>query len=59
MPRKNGTGPAGAGPMTGRGNGKCIIPLNTKKEEMAFLKNQENVLRKSLEQIETRIAALK
>ncbi len=59
MPIKDGTGPSGKGPMTGHGSGKCIIPLNTKKEEMTFLKNQEKVLKEQLGQIESRIAVLK
>ena len=59
MPVKDGTGPQGKGPMTGHGSGKCILPLNTGKEEMKFLKNQEKVLKDQLGQIETRIAVLK
>lgn len=31
MPRFDGTGPRGKGPLTGRGLGYCIEPLNTKK----------------------------
>jgi hypothetical protein len=27
MPRFDGTGPMGQGPMTGRGNGYCVLPL--------------------------------
>ena len=27
MPRFNGTGPQGQGPMTGRGEGYCALPL--------------------------------
>ena len=59
MPVKDGTGPQGKGPMTGHGSGKCILPLNTRKEEMKFLKNQEKVLKEQLEQIESRIGVLK
>jgi hypothetical protein len=58
MPNKNGTGPTGKGPLTGRGSGHCAIPLNTIDEELSFLKNQEKVLREQLGQIETRIAVL-
>jgi hypothetical protein len=58
MPVKDGTGPDGKGPMTGHGSGKCIIPLNTSKEELTFLKNQEKVLREQLGQIENRIEVL-
>jgi hypothetical protein len=27
MPRGDGTGPLGQGPMTGRGMGYCVVPL--------------------------------
>jgi len=59
MPKKDGTGPVGNGPITGRGRGKCIIPLNTDLEELTFLKNQEKVLREELSTIKTRIMTLK
>jgi hypothetical protein len=58
MPKKDGTGPNGNGPMTGRGSGFCIIPLNTKEEELKFLKNQEKVLSEQLKQVETRLKVL-
>lgn len=32
MPGHNGTGPAGAGPMTGKGKGYCIIELPENKD---------------------------
>lgn len=28
MPRFDGTGPAGMGPLTGRGMGFCVVPLS-------------------------------
>jgi hypothetical protein len=31
MPGFDGTGPAGMGPMTGRGRGYCVVPLNSTK----------------------------
>ncbi len=58
MPNKDGTGPKGKGAMTGSGSGKCIIPLNTKQEELTVLNNQKKVLRAHLQQIETKIATL-
>jgi hypothetical protein len=58
MPKKDGTGPKGIGPMTGFGNGKCIIPLDTTKEELNFLRNQKKSLSKHLAQIEIRISML-
>jgi hypothetical protein len=58
MPKKDGTGPTGKGPLTGRGSGKCIIPLNTKEEELDYLKNREKVLRDELRHVETRVKVL-
>jgi hypothetical protein len=58
MPKQNGTGPTGRGPMTGRGRGICIIPLNTAEEEFRFLKEQERVLREQLQHVETRLKVL-
>jgi hypothetical protein len=58
MPKKNGTGPSGKGPMTGLGKGRCVIPLNTPGEELNFLKNQEQALQKRLNGVRTRIKEL-
>lgn len=58
MPNFNGTGPGGKGPMTGRGRGYCIIPLNTNREELDFLKNQEKALREQLRNVKTRVKVL-
>jgi uncharacterized protein len=58
MPNKDGMGPTGKGPLTGRCSGHCAIPLNTTDEELSFLNNQKKVLRDHLGQIETRIALL-
>ena len=55
MPKLDGTGPSGRGPMTGRGSGYCVIPLNTTEQELEFLKNQEQTLRKQLKHVENRI----
>lgn len=55
MPKFDGLGPNGKGPMTGRGSGYCIIPLNTPEEELDFLKNQEQALKKQLKHVATRI----
>ena len=55
MPKFDGTGPNGKGSMTGRGSGYCVIPLNTPKEELDFLRNQEQVLKQHLKHVETRI----
>lgn len=58
MPNKDGTGPEGKGPMTGYGSGICIIPLNSKEEEVKYLKNQEKVLREQLKHVKTRLKEL-
>jgi hypothetical protein len=54
MPKHDGTGPSGNGPMTGRGSGNCIIPLNTAEQELEFLKNREMALRTQLKQVDNR-----
>jgi Family of unknown function (DUF5320) len=58
MPRFNGVGPEGKGPMTGKGEGSCVIPLNTSEEELNYLKNREEALKRELNKIETRIKKL-
>jgi Family of unknown function (DUF5320) len=55
MPKRNGTGPYGHGPLTGRGDGRCILPLNTGDEEIVFLKNREQVIEKQAQNIRDRI----
>ena len=59
MPKKDGSGPEGKGPMTGRGGGKCIISLNTKEEELDYLKNQKRVLKNELQMVEKEFGELK
>jgi hypothetical protein len=59
MPNKNGTGPKGKGALTGRGSGRCVLPLNTREEELSYLENQKKVLRQQLHQVETRVKAIK
>jgi mevalonate kinase len=58
MPKLNGTGPTGKGPMTGKGGGSCIIPLNTKEQEIDYLKNREKALKLELAKTEKRINKL-
>jgi hypothetical protein len=55
MPKFNGSGPNGKGPMTGRCSGYCVIPINTTEEEIGFLRNQEQALKKRLKHVKTRI----
>ena len=59
MPNFDGTGPDGKGPMTGRGRGYCVIPINTPEQETGFLRNQARILQEHLKQIRTRIKEVK
>jgi hypothetical protein len=56
MPTFDGTGPNGKGPITGRGSGYCVIPLNTTEQEIDFLNNRTQALRQELEHVETRLS---
>ncbi len=58
MPRHDGTGPRGTGPMSGVGGGQCVVPLNTPEQELEFLKNQQRALRQQLKLTEARILQL-
>jgi hypothetical protein len=55
LPNHDGSGPNKKGPMTGRGSGYCVIPINTAEEEMGFLKNQGQSLGQQIKHIQTRI----
>ena len=59
MPKRDGTGPAGKGPMTGKGGGSCIVALNTPKEELAYLKIRKEALQLELEKTKNRISKLR
>lgn len=58
MPGFDGTGPNGNGPMTGRGMGHCVIPLNNPEQELGFLKNQVQALSEYLKKIKNRMSEL-
>jgi hypothetical protein len=58
MPKLDGTGPKGTGPMTGHGKGSCMIPINNVKEEMVYLKNRQQALQRELKQIKSRITKI-
>ena len=55
MSRFDGTGPSGEGPMTRCGRGYCVVPLNTPEQNLAFLRNQEQVIKQQLKNVKTRI----
>jgi hypothetical protein len=55
MPKHDGSGPTQKGPLTGRGGGYCVIPINTTAEVTGFLQNQERSLKKQLKHIKARI----
>jgi hypothetical protein len=58
MPKFDGAGPGGRGPMTGQGNGSCVIPLNTDGQELEYLKNREQSLKKQLNRVINRIKGI-
>ncbi len=58
MPKKDGTGPIGRGPMTGCCSGKCIVPLNTPEEKLNYLKNREEALSNQLQNVKARVRKL-
>ncbi len=58
MPGLDGTGPMGKGPMTGGGEGYCIIALGNNEQEIADLKNRAGLIQKQLKSIKSRIKEL-
>ena len=58
MPQLDGTGPSKKGPLTGRGQGYCIVPLKTPEEELDYLKKREKTLSGQLDEVRDRIKAL-
>jgi len=59
MPRFDGTGPRGMGPMTGGGRGYCAVPLNASLTETEHLKQQIQALQAQLAQITAAIESLR
>jgi hypothetical protein len=59
MPNRDGTGPEGKGPMTGRGMGDCVIPITSSKQELDLLLNQVQLLQAQLDKTRAKIKALK
>ena len=59
MPNKDGKGPRTNGPLTGRGCGKCVVPLNTEDQEITYLENRQKALKDEIEQVKTRLQILK
>jgi len=58
MPGLDGTGPKGRGPMTGAGEGYCIVVLGDRKKEIANLKDRARTMQKQLKKINIRIKEL-
>ncbi len=59
MPNFDGTGPHGEGPMTGWGRGYCVVPLSNPKQELGYLRSQEQALEMQLSKVRARVKALK
>ena len=67
MPRLDGTGPQGMGPMTGRGMGPCCVGWGrsfgrrrfaSPKNELAALEEEEQMLQEELKALKEEKAAL-
>jgi len=72
MPRLNGMGPTGAGPMTGRGMGLCMGrgfrrgvgrcfyngDYRIEEDDKTFLERQKRILEANLDSIKTRLSEL-
>jgi len=56
MPRRDGTGPLGYGPRTGRGMGRCpfFYPRQrmSAKERLAFLKEEKKAIEEEIASLE-------
>ncbi len=60
MPRFDGTGPLGSGPLTGRGLGECRYKRRffTRKEEVEELKEEAERLEEDLRAVKERISEM-
>jgi hypothetical protein len=58
MPRRDRTGPAGQGPMTGRGLGPCGMGFKWKNSENLTKEEEKNILKTELKKIEKRLKEL-
>jgi len=45
--------------MTGWGRGYCVVPLSDPKQELGYLKSQEQALKMQLGKVRARIKALR
>jgi hypothetical protein len=59
MPNRDGTGPEGKGPLTGRGMGDCVIQITSSRQELDFLVNQVQLLQAQIEKSRAKIKAIK
>ena len=62
MPKRDGTGPMGQGPMTGRGLGRCERGLlnqkDSSKTEKELLTEQKAILQNQLETVDKQLENL-
>lgn len=61
MPRRDGTGPMGAGLMTGRGLGFCTgfgVKQNSSKTQKELLNEQKTMLQDQLEAVDKQLEDL-
>jgi hypothetical protein len=59
MPKRDGKGPSGMGPLSGSGQGDCIIRIDTPEAELKYLLDRQAILTKELAETGERIAALR
>lgn len=55
MPRRDGTGPMGIGPRTGRGLGRCYIPNNRNSLNNEKLLEEKRILEEKIKSINEKI----
>jgi hypothetical protein len=58
MPGLDGMGPRGKGPMTGGGEGFCIVPLGNEEQQVSYLRNCAGRMQEHLKNIKKRIKEL-
>jgi hypothetical protein len=59
MPKRDGKGPDGLGPLSGTCQGNCIVPIDTPEAELVYLLNRQKALKKELGVTEKRIVKVR